>query len=784
MATWSAKRGRPLCGIAGACLVVVLALLAPAAGFADTAAGAGAADSAEDEAANGEEEVLSEEPGPLTQRLAGLTRSLAEDSVAEVVAAVGALDPRGREIDWEALGTAAFELAAVIAVVVAVFILLRWLERPLLHRFAGWGKQGGPCRRFVRRCFAGVAHILTDFGSIALAWLAGLALALFVVGEPRAIDEQQSLFLNAFLGLEVVKAALRLLLAPREHGLRLLPLRDADAAYWNAWLARLVDYVGYGLLLVVPIVDAWLSPAVGSIVGFVVLATGLLYGVTIIRQNRDGVRARLERWAATSSVSFKRFALGALARVWHGLAIAYLAILAGVILLRPEDALAIMGKSTLQTVLVVGLGLAAYYGLSTLLDRRLYIPEATRRRLPDLEDRVNQFVVPGVHVLRIVVMAAIALGLIDAWHLVDVEAWLASPAGMRLLASLISVLFIVVAASAVWIFAASWIDAHLRLEGDSGRDTGPRKRTLLALFRSALAIVVAVVTVMFVLSELGVNIAPLLAGAGVVGLAIGFGAQKLVQDIITGVFIQIENAMNTGDWVTVGGISGTVERLNIRSVGIRDLEGAFHIIPFSFVDTVSNYMREFAYHLGVYDVAYRENTDEVVEHLQAAFADLQQDPNVAPYLLSDLHVDGISALADSSVQIRIRIKAVAGMQWLVGRAYNRLVKHHFDAAGIEIPVPHQTLYFGVDKDGSAPPIFVRMIGDDSDTSAASAEAGEDAQPPPPGTDPVHAGGDELPAEFGDVEREEDPRQRGADNSNADEPGDGERDDHPGKRGED
>jgi len=222
-------------------------------------------------------------------------------------------------------------------------------------------------------------------------------------------------------------------------------------------------------------------------------------------------------------------------------------------------------------------------------------------------------------------------------------------------------------------------------------------------------VVIVTMAGMILLSELGINIGPLLAGAGVLGLAIGFGAQKLVQDIIGGVFIQLENAINTGDWIDAGGISGTAERLSIRSVGIRDLAGTFHIVPFSSVDTVSNYMRDFAYHVGVYRVAYREDTDEVIKYLIAAFEDLRQDPERSPDILGDLEIGGVTALDTSSVNVRVRIKTTPGSQWIVGRAYNRLVKQHFDAAGIEIPFPHTKVYFGHGEDGSAPAADLRLV---------------------------------------------------------------------------
>ena len=175
-----------------------------------------------------------------------------------------------------------------------------------------------------------------------------------------------------------------------------------------------------------------------------------------------------------------------------------------------------------------------------------------------------------------------------------------------------------------------------------------------------------------------------------------------MQDIITGVFIQLENAINSGDVVSAGGVTGTAEKLTIRSLGIRDLSGTYHLIPFSSVDTVANYMREFAYHVGEYGVAYREDIDEVIVRLREAYAELIADPDQKANILAELEVHGVTALADSSVNIRVRIKTLPGAQWGVGRAYNRLVKYHLDAAGIEIPFPHLTMYFGEDKQGKAP----------------------------------------------------------------------------------
>ncbi len=315
----------------------------------------------------------------------------------------------------------------------------------------------------------------------------------------------------------------------------------------------------------------------------------------------------------------------------------------------------------------------------------------------------------ALHIARFVILAGDVAFIVDAWTPFDLGAWVSSDAGARLLGRALSVAVIVTLALLAWLVVASWIE--FRLNPQAGMAPNPRARTLLTIFRNAIAIALVVVTTMVVLAEVGINIAPLLAGAGVLGLAIGFGAQKLVQDVITGVFIQLERAIDVGDLVTAGGITGTVERMTIRSLGLRDMHGTYHLLPFSSVDTVSNYNRDFAFHVGEYGIGYREDSDEAIAHLRAAFDELLADAAQRAQILDPvLEVHGVTALADNSVNIRVRIKTLPGGQFGVGRAYNRLVKRHFDAAGIEIPYPQMTLHFGEDKQGKAPPARIRIEG--------------------------------------------------------------------------
>src|SRR5690606_23684484 len=166
-----------------------------------------------------------------------------------------------------------------------------------------------------------------------------------------------------------------------------------------------------------------------------------------------------------------------------------------------------------------------------------------------------------------------------------------------------------------------------RLGGSGRRLPTEREKTLLMLFRNAAAITIATMTVLVVLSQVGIDIGPLIAGAGVAGLAIGFGAQKLVQDVITGVFIQLENGMNQNDVVEIVGLFGTVEKITIRSVGLRTLDGGYHLIPFSSIETVSNHTRDFGYHYAEYNIAHREDVDDAIAQLELAFKDLMEDPD-------------------------------------------------------------------------------------------------------------------------------------------------------------
>ncbi|NYS61208.1 mechanosensitive channel protein [Vreelandella salicampi] len=686
--------------------------------------------SSEAEAAAEGSDMVAEDVS-LPRQLAQLTSRVVSDvggQLEQSVAIVSELFSGAGASTFElsAFTTAAINLGLVVLATFVLFMLFRRLCKPLFGKISLWSQNGTGLTPVLRLIVCVAVAALVDVLIVAFAYVGGNLIATFAVGESGDLSTRASLFLNAFLMIELIKAAVRMLFSSHYEGLRLLPISATEASYWNRWLARLVGMVGYGLMVVVPLVNFYVAPALGQALGTLVMVAAFIYAVAVILKNRVRLRDNLTVMSANASFTASRVSLQLFARSWHLFALLYFLVVFVLTLTRPGDALPFVMFATLKTLVAVVIGLLASSFLTQTIGRRIQLSADMRRKLPLLEKRLNSYVPNALRILRTVIGIAVIMVVLDAWGAFDLATWYASESGANLVGNLTSVAVILIFALGAWLGLASLIEHKLNPETGYGEPSA-RAKTLLSLFRNALAIAMVTITGMIVLSEIGINIGPLIAGAGVLGLAIGFGAQKLVQDVITGIFIQVENAMNTGDVVTVGGITGTAEKLSIRSVGIRDLSGTFHLIPFSSVDTVSNYMREYGNHVGEYGIAYRESIDDAVDQLKLAFEDLKASEEHGHKLLDELTVAGVTALADSSVNIRVVIKSTPGDQWAVGRAYNRLVKLRFDEAGIEIPFPHTTLYFGEDKEGNSPAANVRVLQAQGDRTTSQAISHDDPE---------------------------------------------------------
>lgn len=237
-----------------------------------------------------------------------------------------------------------------------------------------------------------------------------------------------------------------------------------------------------------------------------------------------------------------------------------------------------------------------------------------------------------------------------------------------------------------------------------------RAATLGRVFRYIASVIISLIAVTLILSELGISIAPILGAAGVVGLAVGFGAQSLVKDYFTGFFLLLENQIRQGDVIQAGGKAGVVEEITLRYVRMRDYDGNVHFVPNGTITTVTNMTRGHAHAVVDVGVAYRENVDQALEIMRQTGAELRADPAFAAKILEDVEIVGVEAWADSAVVLRCRFKVAPIEQWGVRREYLRRLKHAFDVAGIEIPFPHLTLYPGQDKAGASPPLHVLLDG--------------------------------------------------------------------------
>ncbi|HHO70391.1 MAG TPA: mechanosensitive ion channel family protein [Halothiobacillus sp.] len=230
--------------------------------------------------------------------------------------------------------------------------------------------------------------------------------------------------------------------------------------------------------------------------------------------------------------------------------------------------------------------------------------------------------------------------------------------------------------------------------GVSQIESAKRIETLVRLIRQAIIILIWAIAILVVLSQLGLSIAPILASAGVVGLAVGFGAQALVRDMITGFFIILENQIRVGDVAIINGTGGLVEEINLRTIVLRDVEGRVHVFPNGSINTMTNATREWSAYVFRIGVAYKENTDRVIEVIQDVLDGMVADEEFGPKLVEAPEIQGVDELTDSAVIIRGRLKTIPLQQWTVGREFLRRVKLAFDEHGIEIPFPHRTIYFG------------------------------------------------------------------------------------------
>jgi small conductance mechanosensitive channel len=244
----------------------------------------------------------------------------------------------------------------------------------------------------------------------------------------------------------------------------------------------------------------------------------------------------------------------------------------------------------------------------------------------------------------------------------------------------------------------SIVKIQLRLQAKYEREAkleeSKRTNTLIGIVRGTLNITLSVIFILIILRELGIDIAPLLAGAGIIGLAVGFGAQELVRDVISGFFMLLENQLRVGDIVKINDTGGVVEGIELRTITLRDLSGTVHIFQNGKINSLSNMTKGWSGAVFDIGVAYKENADHVISIMKEVAEELRGSEDFRDLILEPMEVFGLDSFGDSAIVIKARIKAVPGKQWVVGREYRKRLKAAFDNAGVEIPFPHRTIYWG------------------------------------------------------------------------------------------
>ncbi|MDH5576478.1 MAG: mechanosensitive ion channel family protein [Nitrospirota bacterium] len=235
----------------------------------------------------------------------------------------------------------------------------------------------------------------------------------------------------------------------------------------------------------------------------------------------------------------------------------------------------------------------------------------------------------------------------------------------------------------------------MREDADKDRIAAEKRvKTLIGLLKTISLTLVWVVAVVMSLDQIGLDITPILASAGIAGLAVGFGAQNLVRDVINGFFMILENQVRVGDVAIVNGTGGLVEAISFRTITLRDQSGTVHIFPNGTVTTLANMTKDWSAYVLDIGVAYKEDTDRVSTVMREVAKELQEDPEIGPKILEPIEILGVDKFGKSEVVIKARLKTIPIQQWTVGREYRRRLKKAFDEKGIEIPFPHRTLYMG------------------------------------------------------------------------------------------
>ncbi|HTH99091.1 MAG TPA: mechanosensitive ion channel domain-containing protein, partial [Stellaceae bacterium] len=597
-----------------------------------------------------------------------------ETAAAEEAAAQAALD--GAAADGAAGDDTAGDGAAGITIAAKAPVVDR-------KRARAWRLV----RRIPRALGVFVLDLLPLVGFLVVAYI---ALGVVLSDDSDETRLATLTLVYAYVVCRIVLAVTRLMVSPATKGLRLIRMSDQSAAYTEVWVRRIIVVAAFGVALADVAVVLGLYPtAHAALVKIVMLVVHLFIAIVILQCRQavaNAIRADLH---AHGGFAVLRNRLGDL---WHYIAIFFVLALWVVWAFSLRNGYTRLVHFSFVTLGVLVAARLIAVAVLGAFDKGFQISTELSERYPGLEARANRYYPLLRSLVSAILGVATLLVLLQVWGIDAILWFLRGSIGGRLISAIITIAIAASVAVAVWEISNAAAERHLaRLAQRQEFARSARLRTLLPMLRTALFIVVVTVLVLTILSEIGVNIAPLLASAGIVGIAIGFGSQKLVQDLITGLFLLLEDAMQVGDTVTLAGLSGVVEHLSIRTIRLRAGDGSVHIIPFSSVTTVTNTNRGVGNAAVSVAIAYGEDTDRVGEVMKAVALEMREDDAFKDLMLSDLQLWGVDKVEASTVTMVGQIVCKDTGRWGVQREYNRRLKRRFQEEDIEIANPTQTI---------------------------------------------------------------------------------------------
>lgn len=541
-----------------------------------------------------------------------------------------------------------------------------------------------PFRRLLYREPKDALHRLCVLVGLVIVKL--IPVVLFIGASLTLLDHFETQRLQRFVILNIVYAmtlnrlaatVIRVSLVPKLEALRFIPISNAQAENAYRWLTAFSLVIIYGYFLTDVARAVYIPASVISLFNHLLGLILVTMAIVLILQKRDGVTGFLRGslMPTQTDLSILQGLRLWLARRWHIFAIVYLIAGFSMTLADVQNGFNLILRGTILTLLI-------------LVSLRFFLLAMERWFTSDPAKKVAIHRLFLIFILRCVAWLVAVMALLSSWGF-DLSAFFATALGQRLLGASFSIGITIGLTFILYEGLNAFFERQLNRKDPDGKPipATARMRTLLPMLRNTFLIIFAAIIALVSLSEAGINIAPLLAGAGVVGVAIGFGSQTLVKDFLTGLFIIVENTIAIGDYVKIGDHAGSVEAMSLRTLRIRDNDGALHILPFSEVSQIINMTKDFAFAVIDVGVSYECDLEHAMTVMRSVGDALQQDPIFKRVILEPIEILGIEKLGDSAITLRARIRTRAGKQWDVKRIYLLKMKQRFDKEGIEIPYP-------------------------------------------------------------------------------------------------